>query len=238
MRLLAVCVCGLSVLATWSSPVSAQEKKADPSGTWRWELELDDNVIKNVLKLDADKDGKLTGTLEAMEQTLKVEDGKVDGDKVSFTVTVQMEQKVKVSFNGKQAGDALKGDISAKTDDGNHDFVWDAKRSVDAADVVGAWDLKIETSDGNTLKPTVTISQSGDALAGSYEHEGKKLEAKELKVKDNHLTFEIDTELQGSQLHVEFRGRPYGSKLKGTLEYSINGDSGELDFTGMRKSTK
>lgn len=238
MRSLAVCVCGLSVLAFWSSPVSAQEKKADPSGTWRWELELDGNVIKNVLKLDADKDGKLTGTLETMEQALKVEDGKVDGDKVSFTVTVQMEQAVKVSFNGKQAGDALKGDISAKTGDGNHDFVWDAKRSVDAADVIGAWDLQIETSDGNTLKPMLTVSKSGDALTGSYEHEGRKLEAKELKVKDNQLTFEIDTELQGSQLHVEFRGRPYGSKLKGTLEYSINGDSGELDFSGMRKTAK
>ncbi len=238
MRLLAACVCGLSVLAAWSSPVSAQEKKADPSGTWRWEIDLDGNVIKNVLKLEADKDGKLTGTLEAMEQKLKVEDGQVDGDKVSFTVTVELEQTVKVSFNGKQAGDALQGDISAKTDEGNREFAWDAKRSVDAADVVGAWELKIETPDGNTLKPVLTVSKSGDELTGSYENDGKKLEAKKLMVKDNHVTFEIDAEYQGGQLHVEFRGRPYGAKLKGTLEYSINGDSGELDFTGIRKSTK
>ena len=238
MRLLAACVCGLSVLAAWSSPVSAQEKKADPSGTWRWEIDLDGNVIKNVLKLEADKDGKLTGTLEAMEQKLKVEDGQVDGDKVSFTVTVELEQTVKVSFNGKQAGDALQGDISAKTDGGNREYAWDATRSVDAADVVGAWELKIETTDGNTLKPVLTVSKSGDELTGSYENDGKKLEAKKLMVKDNHVTFEIDAEYQGGQLHVEFRGRPYGAKLKGTLEYSINGDSGELDFTGIRKSTK
>jgi hypothetical protein len=56
-----------------------------------------------------------------------------------------------------------------------------------------------------------------------------------LKLKDNHLYFEIDADYQGSPLHVEFKGRPYGAKLQGTLEYSLNGDSGEIDFTGMRK---
>ncbi len=238
MRLFAMWVCGLALLSALPSTGNAQEKKVDPSGTWRWDLDMDGNVIKNVLKLEADKDGKLTGTLEANDLSLKVEDGKVEGDKVSFLITLELDQTVKVNFAGKQVGDTLKGDISAKTDEGNRDFVWDAKRSVDVADVVGVWELLIETPDGNTLKPVLTLVKSGEELKGSYENDGKKIDAKELQVKDNYLTFEIDTEFQGGKLHVEFKGRPYGSKLKGTLEYSINGDTGEIDFTGNRKTSK
>ncbi len=238
MRMVAVGVCGLALIAALSMTVDAQEKKVDPSGTWRWDLDMDGNVIKNVLKLDADKDGKLTGTLEARDMKIKVEDGKVDGDNVSFLITLQLNQTVKVHFTGKQAGDALKGDFSAKSDEGNRQFSWDAKRSVDAADVVGAWELTIETPDGQTLKPVLTVTKAGSELKANYVNAGKTIEAKELQVKDNNLYFEIDADYEGSELHVEFKGRPYGSKLKGRLEYSVNGDTGELDFNGMRKSEK
>lgn len=238
MRMMIAWACGLSLLAALPMAVQAQPKNADPSGTWRWDLDMNGNTVKNVLKLEVDKDGKLTGTLQANDRELRIEEGKVVGDKVSFFVTLQLNQTVKVNFQGKQTGDALKGDITAKSDEGDRSFAWDAKRSVDVADVAGVWDLKIETPNGNTLTPVLTITQTGEELKGSYENDGKKIEAQELRVKDNNLYFQIDTKLEQSDLHVEFKGRPYGSKLNGTLEYSVNGDTGELDFTGVRKSAK
>lgn len=238
MRMMMVCVCGLSLLAALPVSVQAQQKKVDPSGTWRWDLEMNDNTIKNVLQLQKQADGKLTGTLQANDRELPVEEGKVEGETVSFTVTLKMNQTVKVHFEGKLTGDALTGDITAKSDEGEREFKWEAKRAVLAADVVGVWALEIETPGGDTLTPVLSITQTAGKLNGTYKSNENEIEAKELQIKDNHLHFKIDTQFQGGDLHVEFKGRPQGSKLNGTLEYSLNGDSGELEFSGGRKATK
>jgi hypothetical protein len=238
MRTMALWACGLTLSACATLPVVAQEKRVDPSGTWRWDLEMDSQTIKNELKLETDKDGKLTGTLSANDKNLKVEEGKIDGQEVSFLINVKLDRDIAVRFQGKQDGDSLKGQFVAKSDEGSREFSWDAKRSVEASDAVGAWELRIETPDG-VLKPVLTLTRTGDTLKGSYASpDGKTIEAKELVLKDNHVLFQIDSEYQGSKLHVEFKGRPYGAKLKGTLEYSLNGDSGELDFSGTRKADK
>ncbi|MEZ6081305.1 MAG: hypothetical protein R3C56_38225 [Pirellulaceae bacterium] len=97
----------------------------------------------------------------------------------------------------------------------------------------------IETPDGQTLKPVLTLVKTDGKLTGTYASpDGKTIEAKELELKNNHLQFQIDSDYEGAKLHVEFKGRPYGSKLKGNLEYSVNGDSGEIDFSGTRKADK
>jgi hypothetical protein len=235
MRLLANWTCCLFLWTIVALAAGAQEKRVDPSGTWRWDLDMNGETISNVLKLEADKEGKLTGTLEASDRKLAVENGQVDKEEVTFSITLELEQTIQVLFKGKQSGDSIQGKFTAKTPDDEREFKWDAKRSVETADVLGTWQLEIETPDGQMLKPVLLLEKHSDGLKGSYTNAGKQLEAKELKLKDNNLYFEIDADYQGSPLHVEFKGRPYGAKLKGTLEYSVNGDSGEIDFTGTRK---
>ena len=220
-----------------ASLVQADDKKAmvDPSGTWRWNFEINGDSIENVLKLDIDKDGKLTGTLEARGIKMNVQQGKVSGNEVSFQVEVELEQTITVQFQGKIDGDKVDGDFTAKGDGDSREFPWEAKRSVLAADVIGAWKLKIETADGETLEPILTITEKGKDLLATYAINDKTVDARELTLKDNQLTFEVDSEYQGAPVHVEFTGRPQGAKIKGSLEYSLDGNSGELDFTGMRK---
>ena len=79
----AIACLGCCMLTTLAQ---AEEKKVmvDPSGTWRWNLEMNGNTIDNVLKVNADKDGKLTGTLEARGIKMDVQEGKVSGNEVSF----------------------------------------------------------------------------------------------------------------------------------------------------------
>ncbi len=239
MRTMALWACGFSLTAALTLSAAAQEKRADPTGTWRWDLDMGGQTIKNELKLESDKDGKLTGTLSANGNNPKVEEGKIDGKEISFVINLKLERDIAVHFKGKQDGDAIQGTFMAKSDEGEREFPWDAKRSVEATDVVGAWELRIETPDGQSLKPVLTLAKTGGKLTGTYlGPDGKTIEAKELEIKNNHLLFKIDSELEGAKLHVEFKGRPYGSQLKGTLEYSVNGDSGEIDFTGTRKADK
>ena len=102
-----------------ASLVQADDKKAmvDPSGTWRWNFEINGDSIENVLKLDIDKDGKLTGTLEARGIKMNVQQGKVSGNEVSFQVEVELEQTIKLA-NGFVVGlkdvPSLYGDRTAE----------------------------------------------------------------------------------------------------------------------------
>jgi hypothetical protein len=226
--------CMLTTLA------QAEEKKAmvDPSGTWRWDLEMNGNTIDNVLKVNADNEGKLTGTLEARGIKMDVQEGKVSGNEVSFFVEVQLEQKITVRFEGKIEKDKIAGEMKAMGDGEERDFPWEATRSVQDADVIGAWELKIVTPDGETLQPVLTITRKEKVLSATYALNDKTIDVTELKLKDSQLSFEVDSEYQGSPLHVAYKGKPQGTKLKGSLEYSVDGNSGQLEFTGMRKEKK
>lgn len=234
-RMLTVIVCLACCLL--APVVQAGEKKpmSDPSGTWRWNFEINGNTIDNVLKVNADKDGKLTGTLEARGLKMDVQEGKVTGEEVSFQIEAQLDQKITVRFLGKIDGDKISGDFTAKVDGEAREFPWTATRSVQAADVVGAWQLNIVTPDGETLQPVLTIAEKDKVLTATYALNDKTIEVSELKLKDNQVTFEVDSEFKGSPLHVDYKVRPLGAKMKGSLEYSVDGDSGQLDFTGVRK---
>ena len=226
--------CMLTTLA------QAEEKKAivDPSGTWRWNLEMNGNTIDNVLKVNADNDGKLTGSLEARGIKMDVQEGKVSGNEVSFFIEVQLEQKITVRFEGKIDKDKIAGEMKAKGDGEERAFPWEATRSVQDADVIGTWELTIVTPDGETLKPVLTVKKKDKVLSATYAITDKTVDVTELKVRDNQLSFEVDSEYQGSPLHVVYKGKPQGSRLNGSLEYSVDGNSGQLDFTGMLKEKK
>ena len=226
--------CALTILA------QADDKKVmvDPFGPWRWSIEINGNSIDNVLKLSTGEDGKLTGTLEARGIKMDVQEGKVSGDEVSFQVQVELEQKITVRFEGKIEADKINGELRAKGDGEEREFPWEATRSVQAADVVGAWQLKIVTPDGETLQPVLTITEKGKVLGATYDINDKTVDVTELKLKDNQLSFEVHSEYQGSPLHVAHKGKPQGSKLKCWLEDSVDGNSGQLEFTGMLKEKK
>ena len=81
---------------------------ADVSGTWKGTAETPNGTIERtfVFKVDGNK---LTG--ETTSNTLGksvIEDGKVDGDEISFTITVNMGgNEAKVSYKGKVSGDTI-----------------------------------------------------------------------------------------------------------------------------------
>ena len=85
----------------------------------------------------------------------------------------------------------------------------------------------------------MTIALKEGKMTGTYlSEDGKLNELKKFEIKDNQLQFELDTVFVGSDLHVAYRGRPYGSKLKGMLKYTLNGDIGDLDYSGVLQPEK
>ena len=75
------------------------------TGTWKGNVETHGGTFENTLVLKADGN-QLTGTLQGGPGgDLKIEEGKVDGNNVSFAVNMEMG---KLSYTGAVNGDDLK----------------------------------------------------------------------------------------------------------------------------------
>jgi hypothetical protein len=81
---------------------------ADVSGTWKGSADTPNGTIERtfVFKVDGTK---LTGeTTSNMFGKSVIEDGKVDGDNISFTITVNVQgTEGKVNYKGKVQGDEI-----------------------------------------------------------------------------------------------------------------------------------
>jgi len=82
---------------------------ADISGTWKGTAEGPQGNLERtfVFKVDG---AKLTGeTSSQMLGKSVINDGKVDGDNISFTITANMQgNELKLMYKGKVSGDELK----------------------------------------------------------------------------------------------------------------------------------
>jgi hypothetical protein len=130
--LVKVSLCALFALG-FVTQLQAQDKKVD--GTWSWTRPGRNGGadVKTTLVLKTDGE-KLTGTISqpgrqgAVTET-KIEDGKVKGDEISFSVTRQMGgNSMTMKYSGKVSGDAIKGKIESERNGQAQSRDWEAKR--------------------------------------------------------------------------------------------------------------
>lgn len=219
------------------SKKAAAKKSVDPSGTWRMEYEWEGRQIKDAFRLQLGKNGKVVGHLHRGEKVAKVQNGKIDGDRISFKVTVNYDGNDWVTqYTGKIKGDEIDGAVVLEVNDQKWDFRWTPKRSVELTDVVGEWRIRIELPDGGALEPTLKIERNGEKYKPRYtSQQGQALEVKNLRVEKNQLLFTITADVDGNSLKADYRGRPYGNKYSGKIDYDYSGDTGTVEFTARRK---
>jgi hypothetical protein len=89
---------------------TAQDKKADPVGTWKCEYMIGDTKRESTLAVKKDGD-KFAGTMTWPDQKdVKLEDVKFkDGELTFSAVRAVMDMKLTVKYKLKVEGDALKG---------------------------------------------------------------------------------------------------------------------------------
>jgi hypothetical protein len=64
--------------------------------------------------LDVQSDGaKLTGTANAMGNSVPIEDGAVNGDKMTFSLEISTPMKMKLDFDLTTSGDDIAGTVKA-----------------------------------------------------------------------------------------------------------------------------
>jgi hypothetical protein len=118
---------GLALVALLGVGVAALA--ADATGTWKWTVERDGNSYETTLKLKQAGE-TLTGTMSGRQGSeTAIEDGKVDGDTITFKVTREFNgNKVVQMYQGKVSGDTIKGERKSNRDGQDQTREWQAKR--------------------------------------------------------------------------------------------------------------
>lgn len=100
----------VAALIGLAGSANAEDKKANPTGTWKWTVERNGQKREVTLKLKLE-DGKLTGAVTTgKDMETKIEDGSFKDGEVKFNVTRERNgEKFTSKYSGKLEGDTIKG---------------------------------------------------------------------------------------------------------------------------------
>ena len=118
----------------------AQDKTADPSGTWTWTMRgrqgRPDRKITAKIKVSGDK---VTGTItspgrDGQTNDTEIKDGKLKGDELSFSTTREFNgNSITTKYSGKVTADTIKGKMEFERNGEPVSRDWEAKRGEGAA---------------------------------------------------------------------------------------------------------
>jgi hypothetical protein len=107
--------------------------------------------------------------------------------------------------------------------------------AADKVDPVGTWKCEYEIG-GQKRTSTLTIKKDGDKLAGTMSWPDQKDEKlKDLKLKDDTLTFSAVRKFMDNEITVEYKLTIDGDKLKGKGAAEFGGNKQEFDIEGKRE---
>jgi hypothetical protein len=110
-----------------------------------------------------------------------------------------------------------------------------ARAADEKADPVGTWKCEYEIG-GQQRTSTLTITKDGDKLAGTMSWPNQKeTKLKDLKLKDQELTFSAERVLGDNKYNVEYKLTIDGDKLKGKGAVENAGQKTEFDIEGKRE---
>ena len=124
MKRMVAVVCVLAVVG-----LARAEEKPNPTGTWKYTVDVNGQSLDVTIKLKLDKD-KLTGTVSIRDTETKIEDAKYKDGEVSFTAKPEFNgNKVTIKYTGKIKGDTFKGKREIERDGQTNTRDFEAKRA-------------------------------------------------------------------------------------------------------------
>lgn len=106
-----------------------EPSKLDPTGTWKWSMTRQNGEkMEATLKLKLEGE-KLTGNISGGDLSVEIENGRINGDEITFQTTVERDgAKFVAKSRGKLAAALIKGTVEFETNGETRSREWEAQR--------------------------------------------------------------------------------------------------------------
>lgn len=182
------------------------------AGSWTLQVnsQLGDNERGLIVKDD------MTAVYVADGEEFEVEDLKLDGDAVTFTVSLSLEgNDLTLDFEGKLDGDSLTGELFM---DGSSVAEVEGTRAGGGGGIAaGVYALSVDSPLG-VFEHKLTVKEDGSMV---YESEGIETTPENVVVDGTSVSFDITLTADGTEYELEFEGTFEDGKLEG--DYLLDG---------------
>jgi hypothetical protein len=212
----------------------SEKPAAKAAGTWKWSFTTQDGTTReSTLKLQQTGE-KLAGTVTGRAGETAIQEAKLNGDEISFTVTRERDgQKFTSKYNGTISGDTIKGKSEMAFGDQTRTRDWEAKREL-AANVAGTWQWTMTTPNGDTIQRKIKLKLDGDKLTGVSYWNDNETAIEQGKVAGNEVSFQVVREINGNTITAKYHGKLDGDSLKGKIEGHFGGEDRSFDWDAKR----
>lgn len=227
---IAVCV----LLASSVGLAEDAKKETNATGTWKWTFTRQDGTTgESSAKLKQDGE-KVAGTYVGRDgKETAIEEGKIKDATLAFSVTREFNgNKFVIKYEGKIAGDAIKGKMEFERDGQTTSRDWEAKR--EAASLTGSWKWTRTRDDGTTIDAILKLKQDGEKFTGVSIYNNAENAVENGKISGTDVNFQVARERDGNKTVVKFAGMLEADVLKGKITASVNGEDREFELEYKR----
>ncbi|MBI2926077.1 MAG: hypothetical protein HYY24_10270 [Verrucomicrobia bacterium] len=239
----------LTLVTSWLlCTAQAQDRTADPTGTWKWSFTTQNgDTINASVKLKSEG-GKLTGAFTGRDGAESpVQDAALTGSELSFKVTRERDgQRRTTTYKGKITGDTIKGTMTFVRDGEERGRDWEAKRepgtaqgaaasASGAAQFAGTWTWTFTPPNGQAIDLRLKLKQDGDKLGGVLIRNENERPISDPQVKGEELSFKVIRERDGRTVTAKYNGTLSGDTIKGKMESDYSGQPQTFDWEAKRE---
>jgi hypothetical protein len=179
-----------------------------------WILQVDSQLGENERGLNIADD--MTAVYVADGEEFEVEDLDLDGDTVTFAVTLELQgQELTLDFEGELDGNSLVGELFM---DGSSVAEVEGSRAGGGGGIApGEYALTVDSQIGE-FQHKLTVNDDGSMI---YESDGEETEPTNVEVDGTEVYFEVTVNADGQSFDLEFEGTFEDGSLEG--EFLLDG---------------
>jgi hypothetical protein len=228
VTLISAIVLSLAQSLAFSAPEekadSAKKKGINASGIWKWTSRGRNGETRESSMALFQAGKKLTGKITGGRADSEIENGKIEGNKISFSTSRKTERGSFTSeYSATLDGGKLKGLRKFAFGDRSFEREWDAKR--EPTDPTGSWNWVLDRGDGQTFEATMKLKMDNHKVTGSLGRDDFQIEIRNGKVEGPVLTFETVYEREGEARRSLNTAVVVGKLMKGTSKRVSDGES-------------
>ncbi|MCK4999980.1 MAG: M60 family metallopeptidase [Anaerohalosphaera sp.] len=205
-----VLVCMLFVCA--AAGMASAETKA--LGKWEVTIKFNEREMVTTLSITQGKGGAYAAAWERKRREgeqrrgeTNITDVKVEGNKISFTMTSKYgENEWTSSYAGTIEGDKLTGKLTSERGE------IDANGVRVKPAVFGNWEFTSQGRGGGSRTRLLVLKED---MTGTYQMRDSDVAIKDFKVDGNAVSFKIDMSYGQNSFTMEYKGKLTGEELKG-----------------------